>query len=41
MTIKYLKDVSTIPAVVFAVREVDLDHANYARHNMHRTCISK
>ena len=33
MTIKYLKDVSTTLAVVSAVREVDLDHINYARHN--------
>ena len=33
MTLKYLKDVSTIPAVVSAVREVDLDHINYARCN--------
>ena len=34
LTIKYLKDVSTVLAVVFGVRENDLDHINYARHNI-------
>ena len=33
MTIKYLKDMSTMLAVLFSIREVDLDHINYARHN--------
>ena len=32
MTIKYLKDVS----VVSGVREVDLDHTNYARYNTYQ-----
>ena len=32
MTIKYLKDVS----VVSGVREVDLDHINYARYNTYQ-----
>ena len=36
MTIKYLKDVSTVQAVVSGVREVDLGHINYARHNPHQ-----
>ena len=36
MTIKYLRDVSTIPAVIFVVREVDLNHINYARHNTYQ-----
>ena len=33
LTINYLKDVSTMPTVSSAVREVDLDHINDARHN--------
>ena len=33
MTIKYLKDVSTMLAVVSAVREVDLDYMKYTRRN--------
>ena len=36
MTIKYLKDVSAMLAVVSAVRVVDLDHINYARHNKYQ-----
>ena len=36
MTIKYLKDVSTMLAVVSAVRKVDLDHISYARHNTYQ-----
>ena len=35
MTTKYLKNVSTMLAVVSAVTEVDLDHINYSRHNMY------
>ena len=35
MTIKYLKNVSTMLAVVSAVTEVDLDYINYSRHNMY------
>ena len=30
MAIKYLNDVSIMLAVVSAVREIDLDHINYA-----------
>ena len=33
ITIKYSKDVSTMLAVVFAVRKFDLDHINCVRHN--------
>ena len=36
MTIKYLKDVSTILAVVSGVREVDLHQMNYVRHNTYQ-----
>ena len=36
MTIKYLKDVLTMLAVVSAVRENDLDHTSYARHNKYQ-----
>ena len=36
MTIRYLKDVLKILAVVSAVREVDLDHVIYARHNTYQ-----
>ena len=36
ITIKYLKDVSTMLAAVSAVREVDLDHISYARHNTYQ-----
>ena len=36
MTIKYLKDVSAMLAVVSAVRVVDLNHINYARHNKYQ-----
>ena len=36
MTMKYLKDVSTMPAVVSAVREVDLNLINHARHNTYQ-----
>ena len=36
MTIKYLKDVLTMLAVVSAVRENDLDHTIYARHNKYQ-----
>ena len=39
MTIKYLKDESTMLAVVSAVREVDFDHMNYARHNTYSIYI--
>ena len=35
MTTKYLKNVSTMLAVVSAVTEVDLYHINYARRNMY------
>ena len=34
--IKYLEDSSAIQTVVSAVREVDLDHMNYARHNIYQ-----
>ena len=36
MTIKYLKDVSTILPVVSGVREADLDQINYVRHNTYQ-----
>ena len=36
MTIKYLKDVSAMLAVVSAVTVVDLDHINYVRHNKYQ-----
>ena len=36
MTIKYLKDVSTKLTVASAVREVDLNNINYARHNTYQ-----
>ena len=36
MTINYMKDVSRMLTVVSAVREVDLDHINYARHNRYQ-----
>ena len=36
MTINYLKDVPAMLAVVSAVREVDLDNINYARHNAYQ-----
>ena len=36
MTIKYLKDDSTMLAVVCAVRGVDFGHINYVRHNTYQ-----
>ena len=36
MTIEYSKNVSTMLAVVSAVRKVDLDHTNYARHSKYQ-----
>ena len=36
LPIKYLKDVSTVLAVVSAVRQVDLDHINCARRNTYQ-----
>ena len=36
ITIKYLKDVSTMLAVVSAIRDVDLDRINCARHNTYQ-----
>ena len=36
MAIKYLNHVSTILAVASAVKKVDLDHINYARHNTYQ-----
>ena len=36
MTIEYLKDVSTLLAVVSAVQVVGLDRINYAKHNMYQ-----
>ena len=35
MTIKYLKNVSTMQAVISAVTEVQLNHINYARHSVY------
>ena len=41
VTIKYLKDVSTMLAVLSAVRESDLNHINYARHNTYQhVCLN-
>ena len=36
ITIKYLKDVSTMLAIVSAIRDVDLDHINFDRHNTYQ-----
>ena len=36
MAIKYLKDDSTMLAVVCAVRGVDFGHINYVRHNTYQ-----
>ena len=35
MNIKYLKNASTMQAVISAVTEVRLSHINYARHSVH------
>ena len=39
MTIKYLKDMSIMLAIVAAVREGNLDHISYARHNTYRNSL--
>ena len=36
MAIRYLNHVSTMLAVASAMRKVDLDHINYARHNTYQ-----
>ena len=42
MPIKYLKDVSTVLAVISAVREDGLCHINYARHSTYQhVCLNK